>query len=224
MFDDPSKPTTALEWKEKGNELFRTGTSDEALTCYQNAIAIDTEFKEGHFNLGLCLLKLKRPEEAYHAFTRAIEIDPSYTKAVNRKLLVLLLLNKQDLAILALDRYFANGGEDAELIKQRTEIGLAYAKEITGQSEIKTADGLIARGKEYAAAKNYTRANEYFNAALAIDSKAYSATQAKIAIAAHTGEIPFKLVMMMTTGTPPDEEKHIVAQAFAARRSAAFKR
>jgi len=53
--------TTAFEWKEKGNEQFKSGNFPEALTSYTQALDLTTEKSEKliYFkNRAACYLKL----------------------------------------------------------------------------------------------------------------------------------------------------------------------
>ena len=52
---------TAFEWKEKGNEQFKSGNFDEALSCYTQALDLSTEKSEKLIylkNRAACNLKL----------------------------------------------------------------------------------------------------------------------------------------------------------------------
>ena len=60
-----------------GNELERTGRSDEALVQYREALRHDPDSAMAHNNVGVILFNRKRYDEAETHFRRAFEIDPN---------------------------------------------------------------------------------------------------------------------------------------------------
>ena len=62
LFDQASKAFAANRW-------------DEALTILDEALTIDERYAQAHYLRGRILWELKRPDEAKHAFVRAIEED-----------------------------------------------------------------------------------------------------------------------------------------------------
>ena len=60
---------------------FDRGEFDQALGCYQTAIAIKPDYAEAYNNLGMVLRKLGKFHEAADAFNKAIKAKPDYTIA-----------------------------------------------------------------------------------------------------------------------------------------------
>jgi tetratricopeptide (TPR) repeat protein len=54
---------------------------DDALTCYQQAISLEPDFEEAHYNLGCSYKKKGEHKHAEKCFRRAIEFDPDYSRA-----------------------------------------------------------------------------------------------------------------------------------------------
>lgn len=75
--------------KEEGNEAFRTGRHQEALTLYSEALEIDPHNvfvnSKLYCNRATVAAKLGKLEEAVADCTRAIELDDSYQKAYMRR-------------------------------------------------------------------------------------------------------------------------------------------
>ena len=69
-----------------GNALARLGRPDEALSCYDDALAIDPAAVELHNNRGAVLRDLKRYGEAADAFGRLLAARPSYPYAASNRL------------------------------------------------------------------------------------------------------------------------------------------
>ena len=72
----------AQQLKEQGNKLFGRQQYRQAIESYQAAIKIDLELKAAWFNMGLAWQKINESAEALAAFTKAVEIDPNYIKAL----------------------------------------------------------------------------------------------------------------------------------------------
>jgi DnaJ family protein C protein 7 len=75
--------------KEEGNALFKTGKYQEAINVYSQALQIDPSNRVTNSkilqNRALCYIKVKDYKPAIADSTRALELDPSYTKARKTK-------------------------------------------------------------------------------------------------------------------------------------------
>ena len=71
----------ANRWLNAGVLHARSGETEEALKCFEKAIAYDQVFDVAWFNKGTVLSKLNNLEQAKHCFLKAIDInseDPDY--------------------------------------------------------------------------------------------------------------------------------------------------
>lgn len=75
--------------KEEGNTFFKTGKYQEAVDVYTRALAVDSSNKGTNSkilqNRALCYTRLKKYTPAIADCTRALELDPSYTRARKTK-------------------------------------------------------------------------------------------------------------------------------------------
>ncbi|KAF3487062.1 hypothetical protein F2Q69_00057729 [Brassica cretica] len=93
--DGPNQEKTmaeANEAKVEGNSLFVNGLYEEALSKYALALELVQEFPNCtelrsicHLNRGVCLLKLGKYEETIKECTKALELNPTYFKALVRR-------------------------------------------------------------------------------------------------------------------------------------------
>ena len=70
-----------LTW---GNAHSNLGRYEDGLTRYYDAVRIDPEFTDGHYNIGATLEDLGRPDEAIDHYRRVIQLDPNYAAATAR--------------------------------------------------------------------------------------------------------------------------------------------
>ncbi|KAL6616188.1 hypothetical protein ACP70R_038458 [Stipagrostis hirtigluma subsp. patula] len=82
----------ANDAKAEGNRLFAAGQYDEALSQYEMALQIAAELESAedtrsacHSNRAVCFLKLGKYDETIKECTKALELNPSYLKALLRR-------------------------------------------------------------------------------------------------------------------------------------------
>jgi tetratricopeptide (TPR) repeat protein len=79
----------AAQWMNKGASLSNLGRSEEALACYDRALAINPQDAEAWSNKGNALGALGRSEEALACYDRALAINPQLAQAWSNKGVVL---------------------------------------------------------------------------------------------------------------------------------------
>ncbi|RLN17989.1 uncharacterized protein C2845_PM02G11010 [Panicum miliaceum] len=82
----------ANDAKAEGNKLFGAGQYEEALSQYEIALQIAAELESAedirsacHSNRAVCFLKLGKHDETIKECTKALELNPSYMKALLRR-------------------------------------------------------------------------------------------------------------------------------------------
>ncbi len=63
------------------NIYFKQDQWSEAAACYRQVLRINANQAASHFNLGLCLQKLGRIEEACDSYRQALAHDPNHADA-----------------------------------------------------------------------------------------------------------------------------------------------
>ena len=71
------KGLTAKEWCDKGDALAKSGRHEEALQCFDKALAIDPRDVDAWNYKGAALDMLDRHQEALQCFDQALAIDPT---------------------------------------------------------------------------------------------------------------------------------------------------
>jgi protein O-GlcNAc transferase len=74
--DQMAPPKNDVWHITRGNECLSRGQLEEAAECYQQAIAINPGFADGHLNLGFALHGLQRYEKAKAHLEQAIQLNP----------------------------------------------------------------------------------------------------------------------------------------------------
>ncbi|XP_010941509.1 uncharacterized protein [Elaeis guineensis] len=81
----------ANDAKEEGNKLFKAGKYGDALLQYELALQIASEVPSSevcsicHANRAVCFLKLEKFNDTIKECTKALELNPSYIKALIRR-------------------------------------------------------------------------------------------------------------------------------------------
>ena len=117
-----SEPTTAKEWKEKGNALVKEKKYSEAADCYTKAIEIDSNDPILYSNRSAMYTNISKFTEALADAEKAIELKPTYGKAYLRKGSALKGLAKIDEALAAFKAGLEKEPENAQLKQAVQEI------------------------------------------------------------------------------------------------------
>lgn len=79
-----SQPAHALDaegWFEKGNELSKRGSLEEAIEAYKKSTAMNDLSPVAHYNLGIAYKNLQKYEKAVTAFEKTLELEPTHMDA-----------------------------------------------------------------------------------------------------------------------------------------------
>src|SRR6202044_477098 len=82
----------AVEFNNRGLELYKAGKIDEAIKQFRQALAVDPNFPEADSNLGLALDAKGEVDEAIADFNKALALKP--TDAITESNLGLALFHK----------------------------------------------------------------------------------------------------------------------------------
>ncbi|MBI3324181.1 MAG: tetratricopeptide repeat protein [Candidatus Omnitrophica bacterium] len=125
----------ATKYRQEGYERQQRGDSEEALTAYQKAAALDPSYATPHNDAGVLLEAMGRLEEAKQEYERALTIDPNYLEAhANLAMLHERLGEKEQAIYHWLKRYQLGKSDDA---------GTARAEErLTALGVLSTYPGL----------------------------------------------------------------------------------
>jgi tetratricopeptide (TPR) repeat protein len=94
-------------WTRKGASLHALGRREEAIRCFDQALAIDPRLAMAWNNKGFALNGLRRREEAISCFDQALAIDPRLGMAWNNKGIALAGLGRREEAIGCYDQALA---------------------------------------------------------------------------------------------------------------------
>ena len=104
---------TAGFWINKGGSLATLGRHEEAISCFDQALAIDSRDAMAWHNKGSALNCLGRRKEAISCFDQALAIDPRYGMAWAGKGIALAELGRHEAAISCYDQAVAIDPRDA---------------------------------------------------------------------------------------------------------------
>ena len=104
---------TARFWNNKGGSLATLGRHEEAIGCYDQALAIEPQNAALWNNKGVALDDLGRHEEALRCFDQALAIDPRDTMTWNNKGVSLAALGRFAQATSCFEQALAINPQDA---------------------------------------------------------------------------------------------------------------
>jgi len=166
-------------WNNKGSSLCTLGRHEEAIDCFDKALAIDPRKAKPWANKGVSLGALGRSEEAIACYDKALAIDPRYAPAWSNKGSDLAALERHEEAIacydkaLAIDPQFAtiwsNKGVSLTEFGQNEEAIACYDKALA--IDPRYALAWICKGNALAALERHEEAIDSYDKALAIDPR-----------------------------------------------------
>jgi tetratricopeptide (TPR) repeat protein len=99
---DPNK--RKLEYLASGEKYFKSGKFQEAVVQFRNAIQIDPNYAESHYQLGRGYLAIRNPEAAFKEITQAVTLQPGHKEAQVQLAALLIARREFDKASAALQR------------------------------------------------------------------------------------------------------------------------
>ena len=72
-------------WYNKGVQLLDSGSSEEAIKCFDKALEINPQDADASINKGRSLHNLARFDEAIECCDKALEIDPNHANAWSKR-------------------------------------------------------------------------------------------------------------------------------------------
>jgi protein O-GlcNAc transferase len=100
-------PDNAPAYLNRGNALKDLRRLDEALACYNKAIALKSNLVDAHSSRSLVLYYLRRLDEALAGYDRTIALKPDHAEAYNNRGIVLLDLNRPEDALVSCEKAIA---------------------------------------------------------------------------------------------------------------------
>lgn len=121
LLRDSAKNLSFMELFEHGNALVGSDVN-KAIAYYRKALTLKTDYPQVHFNLGICLSRIGKHDEALCCFDEAIRLQPSYAKAYVQRGIILKNQDKKFEALEALNQAIKHDPKSWEAYYQ---LGLA---------------------------------------------------------------------------------------------------
>ena len=106
-FSPPTSEQTVAYWSDRGGSLGALGRFEEAIACFDRALAIDPQDATVWSNKGAVLVELRQNEDAIICFDKAIAIEPDDALAWLNKAIALVELGRRPEAMDCYDRALA---------------------------------------------------------------------------------------------------------------------
>ncbi len=178
---DPSK------WTENGNSLFKAGSYEDALKCYEKAIQHSPSYADAWYGKANALCRQGKYEECIACLDKCINIDPANLAALNNKGAALFELGRYDEALACYDQSIKEDPSFATPWSNKAEALLELGKysealDCSDRSlsiDSSNAFAWMMKGKANAALGKNIEALEYFEKATELDSQDAQAWNSK---------------------------------------------
>lgn len=127
----PTPPGSAIDWQRQGHQLRREEAFDDAISAYQNALALDPNNIEANAGLGAALLATGQAEAAIVPLQRATELAPAHFWSHRLLGSAYLGLQRYPLAAAELTQAYVLKPDDLQVL-----IGIALAQGRSGRREL----------------------------------------------------------------------------------------
>jgi tetratricopeptide (TPR) repeat protein len=107
------------DWIENGISFFNAGKYNEAIQCYDKALAIDPYYIHALNNKGYVLRSVGEYKEAMEYFDKALAIDPYSDDALYNKGLLFISLGKYKEAMECFDKALAIDPNNIEILTNK---------------------------------------------------------------------------------------------------------
>ena len=159
---------SAADVFREANEFFQAGLYKKAIRAYKQSVAIDPDFKEAWYNLGVSYGRKKKFKEEVSAYQKALALDPKYSRAVFN--LAIALEDSGDLpgAIQTYEAFLKNAGSERDMADAFVNVGILYTRTGRYEEAIQSYEEAIKRDPDLADAS--------YNLGLTYAKKAASVT------------------------------------------------
>lgn len=176
---ETTENSTAIEWANRGNQLYRLERFEEALSCFKMAVELEANFYPAWYGLANVLSSLEKYDRAILAYEKTTQIKPNFYLAWRDRGALLTFLGRYEEALASFDRSLKIKPEDfaawyyrGDLLTvklQRHEEAIAsYQRAIELKSDF--ADAWTGKGEAFYNLGRYQEAIHAFDKAINIDS------------------------------------------------------
>jgi len=127
-----------LKFFNRGKDLYEKGEYVKARLEFRNALQVDPKFARGYYMLGQVEMKTSHPQQAFAAFSRAVELDPGLTEAQMELAGLFLMAREYALAEEKADLILSGDPENRDALLVKASALLATGKKGEGKDILKS--------------------------------------------------------------------------------------
>jgi tetratricopeptide (TPR) repeat protein len=168
----------AVDWTNQGNQLYRVGRLQEALTALNQAVQLKPDFYPAWYERGNVLFAMKQPLEALSSYDRVIQLKPDFYDVWRDRGVLLVTLNDYMAALGSFDRatrvkpddyvlWYMRGNLLNRNLQNYPQAIASYNRSL--QINPNFADALTGRGKALYELRRYDEALADLNRAIQLN-------------------------------------------------------
>jgi tetratricopeptide (TPR) repeat protein len=184
-------------WTDNGNALFKAGSYDEALKCFEKAIQLSPSYADAWYGKANVLVRQGKYEESIASLDKCIKIDPTNLAAWNNMGAASVELKRYDEALTCYEKAIAEDPTYAAPWSNKAEVLIKlgrYSEALDCCDKSLNIDSTNAfswtmKGKALAALGKNNEALDCFSKALELDSEQFEAWNGKGMVLEKLGQI-----------------------------------
>ena len=141
-------PNQVRSGKRSGRVL--SGRALQEAIQYKQSVALDPDFKEAWYNLGVSYGRKKKFKEEVSAYEKALALDPKYSRAVFN--LAIALEDSGDLpgAVKTYEAFLSNASSERDMADAFVNVGILYTRSGRYEDAIRSYEEAIKRDPDLA--------------------------------------------------------------------------
>lgn len=162
---------TALEWNDRGAAHFKEQKFDEALSCFEKALALAPRFVKARANKANSLFQLGYREEGIRLQEEALALAPCFLESWFNRAAMEKLMGRTSAALRSLQEFLRLAGASHQNLVSRAQRMAEELEQSGVEPAPRGALGWLSEGASHAERRDFQQAAGCFDQALSLDAR-----------------------------------------------------